>query len=99
MRFRRAQPRTGPAVRSASLLEQREFEPPVLFVVPDAYERLSLMPLLSTFTYLLRRRVQWIASTTGNERPLSWPDQGRGAVSWLIHNRRAERAGLEAQQV
>jgi hypothetical protein len=31
----------GPAVRTASLLERREFEPPVLFVVPGAYERLE----------------------------------------------------------
>ncbi len=37
-----SQPRTGPAVRSASLLEQRGFELPVLFVVPGAYERLEV---------------------------------------------------------
>jgi hypothetical protein len=40
--FSRDTTRTGPAVRSASLLEQRGFEPPVLFVVPGAYERLEV---------------------------------------------------------
>jgi len=32
----------GPAVRTASLVERRGFEPPVLFVVPGAYERLEV---------------------------------------------------------
>ena len=33
---------SGPVVRSDSLVEQRGFEPPVLFVVPGTYERLEV---------------------------------------------------------
>jgi len=54
---------TGPAVRSASLLEQRGFELPVLFVVPGAYERLEVS---ARATALRPTRELFSERSTGN---------------------------------